>query len=76
MAKATYSVVAIRPGRRQDYSAFNRGIDVNDKGESLHSDLLSISVTIDANSQADAESKVRTQYPDHSIDSAATQRHG
>ena len=76
MAKKTYSVVAIRPGRRQDYREFNQGVQVNDKGEQLHSDLLSINVTIDAISRTDAETKVRAQYPDHSIDSAATQRLG
>lgn len=76
MTKASFSVVAIRPGRRQDYAAFNRGICVSGQGENLHSDLLSISVTVEANSKVDAESKVRILYPDHSIDSAATERHG
>ena len=76
MAKATYSVVAVRPGRMQDYFAFNRGILVNEKGEDLDSNLLSISVTVDASTRSEAEAKVRNQYPDHSIDSAATQGHG
>ncbi|QBE66342.1 hypothetical protein [Pseudoduganella lutea] len=76
MAKKTYSVVAIRPGRRQDYSRFNQGVQVNDTGEQLHTDLLSLSVTIEAISRTDAENKVRARYPDHSIDSAATQQLG
>lgn len=76
MSKATYSVDAILPGRRQDYAVFNRGVLVNDSGESLDSNMLALSVSIDANSKADAEAKVRAQYPEHSIDSAATQRLG
>lgn len=76
MAKATYSVVAILPGKSQDYFAFNRGVTTNEKGENLDSNMLSISVTIEANSKADAELKVRTQYPKHSVDPAATVRHG
>lgn len=76
MAKATFSVVAVLPGRRQDYALFNRGIYVNEAGEELDSNKLSISVTVDANSKTDAESKVRAKYPRHSIDSSATVRHG
>lgn len=76
MTKATYSVVAILPGKSQDYFAFNRGMGVNAKGEKLDSGELSIGVTVEANSKADAEAKVRAQYPSHSIDTVATDRLG
>jgi hypothetical protein len=76
MAKASFSVVAIRPGRGLDYSKYNRGMSVNDSGEALHCDLLSLSVTVEANNKSDAEMKVQKLHPDHSIDSSATERLG
>jgi hypothetical protein len=75
MAKATYSIVAILPGKSQDYFAFNRGVAINAKGEDLDSNKLSVSVTVEASSKANAEAKVQAQYPNYSIDPAATVRH-
>lgn len=77
MAKADFDVVAILPGRRDDYFAFHtKNIKVNGRGEDLHAAMLSFTVNVEARSKLDAENQVRKQYPDHSIDSAATSRLG
>lgn len=74
MAKSTFSVLAIHPGRRADYAAFKRGETHNQQGEMLHTDLLAMTVETEANSKSAAEAKVRAEYPRHSIDPTATQR--
>lgn len=77
MAKSTYSVVVILPGRFQDYTDFwKRNLLVNEKGEHLHSGMLAIGVTVEARNKAEAEALARKQYPNHTIDSDATARMG
>jgi len=77
MTKVDFTVIAILPGRRDDYFDFwTKEIKVNKRGEELHPGMLALSVSVVARSKSDAENQVRSQYPNHSIDSAATKRHG
>jgi hypothetical protein len=77
MAKVNFTVVAILPNRRGDYFDFwTRDVKENDRGEELHPGMLAITVSVDARNKLDAEAQVRKQYPNYSIDSAATRRHG
>ena len=77
MSKATYNVIAIHPGRRQDYMDFwKNGVKTNAKGEVLHPALLADSVTVDARNKEEAEALVRKSHPNYSIDSSATERIG
>jgi hypothetical protein len=77
MGKTHFTVVAILPGRRDDYFDFwTNDVKVNRHGEDLHPDMLAITIGVDAHSKIDAENQVRQRYPDHAIDSAATRRHG
>ena len=69
----TYSVVAVLPGRYRDYQAFHiRGETINENREPIDFAKLALTVTVAARNKADANAKVRKQYPDHTIDEAAT----
>ena len=77
MGKAMYSVVVIQKDREKDYFDFwTRGIKTNASGEELHSDLVGFTVTVEAKNRQEAISLVKQEYPGHSIDTQATQRHG
>jgi len=77
MAKANFTVIAILPGRSRDYFDFcERGVTVNASGEALNSNMLALTVSVDADSKADAEARVRRMHPNYTIDSAATSRNG
>jgi hypothetical protein len=77
MAKVDFNVVAILPGRREDYFDFwNKNIKINKSGEKLDSSMLAVTVHVEARNKIDAENQVRLKYPDHLIDSAATERLG
>lgn len=77
MAKGHYNVVAILPGRRNDYFDFwKNDVRKNSDGEDLHPAMLATVVGVDARSKTDAEEQVRKMHPDHSIDSAATKKLG
>jgi len=77
MGKAHFTVVAILPGRRDDYFGFwANDVKVNGSGEALHPGMLARTVGVAARNKIDAENQVCQRYPDHAIDSTATRRHG
>ena len=77
MSKADYDVVAILPGRYNDYSDFwKKNVKVSSKGKELHPALLAITETVSAANKSEAERLVQKYYPQHTVDTAATQKHG
>ena len=77
MSKSSYSVVAVLPGRYNDYWDFwTKEVKVNSRGEELHPAMLAITEVVSAANKSDAEQEVREEYPDHTIDTAATQKLG
>ena len=65
----TYQVTVIKPGRERDYFDFwIKGIHVNAQGTILDSGSLCNSVTVQANSKAEAREKIREDYPGHTLD--------
>lgn len=77
MSKASYSIVAVLPGRYNDYWDFwTREVKVNSRGEQLHSGMLAITEVVSAVNKSDAEQQVREKYPKRTIDTAATQKLG
>lgn len=77
MSNSDYHVVAILPGRRSDYSDFwTKGVKVSASGEQLHSAMLAITVVKSARNKSEAERLVQENYPEHAIDTQATQKLG
>lgn len=77
MAKVMFTVVAIHPDRSTDYFDFwVRNKQSNDQGEELHPAMLSTTDMFEAHNKKEAEAMARKKYPGHTIDSAATERHG
>lgn len=77
MSKASYSVVAILPGRYNNYMDFwTKEVKVNSRGEQLHSGMLAVIEVVSAANKSDAEQQVRKKYPKHTIDTAATKKLG
>lgn len=77
MSKTSYSIVAVLPGRHNDYLDFwTREVKVNSRGEQLHSAMLAITEVVSAANKSAAEQQVREKYPEHTIDTAATQKLG
>lgn len=63
MSKASYSVVAVLPGRYSDYMDFwTKEVKVNSRGEQLHSGMLAITGVVSAANKNDAEQQVREKY--------------
>ena len=76
MSKASYLVKVIRAGREQDYFEFwEKGVQVNDAGESLDSDAVGFVEVVNSMSKAEAINLVREKHPGLQIDAEATSRH-
>jgi hypothetical protein len=77
MSKASYAVVAVLPGRYNDYIDYwTKEVKVNSLGEQLHSGMLAITEVVSAANKGEAERQVQKKYPKHTIDSAATKKLG
>lgn len=65
----TYQVTVIRQGRERDYNDYcQKGVQVNAEGKILDPGSLGDSVTVQANSKAEARKKVRDMYPGRTLD--------
>jgi hypothetical protein len=77
MSRADYHVIAVLPGRYNDYIDFwKKDVKVNSKGEELHPAMLAITEIVSAANKSEAERLVQKEYPRHTIDTAATQKLG
>jgi hypothetical protein len=68
MAKGMYSISLIREGRDKDYYDFwERGITKNSFGEELHSDLVCLTVDIEAKNLNEAISIAKNMHPELTV---------
>lgn len=77
MSKITFKVVVIRPGMHSQYMDYwRRGVTTTPNGTLIRTDQLAFIEFVDAKNKIEAEQTVQAKFPNHSIDSSATQRFG